>query len=286
MTSLPPPQLPGDLVNADELAHAPWRAVARVLWRAVRELWRSRPARVVALGFAVLLLWGYHGELELLGLLSPAWQGPGSDPAARGVLWPGIPWDQELVSFWVGALLLVGVPVLVIRFGWRERLAAWGLGLPPPGRRLFAAAAAVALVAVLLVPFYFGAKQPSMHAVYPFFKGLHGPLDFALYELTYFPFFLAIEFIFRGYLLFGLAPHTDPAPAAGAPAPFPIVALLVQMLPYTAWHLGKPLAELWGTPIWGIAAGALALGSRSIWPVVLAHWLLNVWLDAASLGFF
>jgi hypothetical protein len=64
-------------------------------------------------------------------------------------------------------------------------------------------------------------------------------------------------------------------------------ALLIQMLSYTAWHLGKPLPEPWGTIIWGLAAGAMAYTIRSIWPIVLAHWLLNVVLDASiviSLG--
>ena len=51
------------------------------------------------------------------------------------------------------------------------------------------------------------------------------------------------------------------------------------MLSYTAWHLGKPLPELWGTVIWGLAAGATAYAIRSLWPIILAHWLLNVFLD-------
>jgi len=29
-------------------------------------------------------------------------------------------------------------------------------------------------------------------------------------------------------------------------------ALMIQMLSYTAWHLGKPLPELWGTVVWGL----------------------------------
>jgi membrane protease YdiL (CAAX protease family) len=57
-------------------------------------------------------------------------------------------------------------------------------------------------------------------------------------------------------------------------------ALLIQMLSYTAWHLGKPLPELWGTLIWGLAAGAVAYSVRSIWPVILSHWLLNVFMDS------
>jgi hypothetical protein len=103
------------------------------------------------------------------------------------------------------------------------------------------------------------------------------------------PFFIAIEFIFRGYLLFGLAGALDEeirTRVGGVPGVFYFgrYALLIQMLSYTAWHLGKPVPELWGTIVWGLAAGATAYAIRSIWPIVFAHWLLNVLLDAAILG--
>ncbi len=98
------------------------------------------------------------------------------------------------------------------------------------------------------------------------------------------PFFLAIEFIFRGYLLFGLAGVRDDGVARagdGVTGPFFFhrYALLIQMLGYTAWHLGKPQPELWGTVVWGLAAGAIAYTARSLWPVILAHWLFNVAMD-------
>jgi len=120
--------------------------------------------------------------------------------------------------------------------------------------------------------------------LYPVYRPFTNDVQFMVYELTYLPFFLAIEFIFRGYLLFGLEsirPEHARSAGGGGAAPyfFGKYALLVQMLSYTAWHLGKPQAELWGTLLWGIAAGATAWAIRSIWPVVLSHWLLNVFLD-------
>jgi membrane protease YdiL (CAAX protease family) len=145
----------------------------------------------------------------------------------------------------------------------------------------------LSLVAISLPAFLIAAHNADMRATYPFYRPFSGVGEFVLYELTYLPFFIAIEFIFRGYLLFGLAgirdrdiqaPRSDP----GVPGAFNFgkYALLIQMLSYTAWHLGKPLPELWGTLLWGLAAGVLAYTVRSIWPVVLAHWLLNVFLDA------
>jgi hypothetical protein len=126
------------------------------------------------------------------------------------------------------------------------------------------------LMALSLPAFFIATRNADMRATYPFYRPFTSLLDFALYELTYLPFFLAIEFIFRGYLLFGLAKIDK----------FGKYALLIQMLSYTAWHLGKPLPELWGTLLWGLAAGVLAFMVQSIWPVVLSHWLLNVFFDA------
>jgi membrane protease YdiL (CAAX protease family) len=114
--------------------------------------------------------------------------------------------------------------------------------------------------------------------------------EFILYELTYIPFFIAIEFIFRGYLLFGLAGIKKEEVKENNNLPgifyFNRYALLIPMLSYTAWHLGKPVPELWGTLVWGLAAGAAIYAIRSIWPIVLAHWLLNVFMDASLINLF
>jgi hypothetical protein len=68
---------------------------------------------------------------------------------------------------------------------------------------------------------------------------------------------------------------------AGDAAPRLVVdfRILIPMLAYTAWHLGKPLPELWGTLVWGLVVSAIVLAIRSIWPIVAVHWLLNVWMD-------
>lgn len=275
----------GDLTSTEEVATRPIFATGKVLWKAILLALRARPTQIALISVFVLMAWGTHGGLDLARLLWPSvWGGPGHH--LPGKLISGLPWDQEFVAFAAGVALLVVLPVSIIKLGWKEPLSAYGLGLPPPGRRAFAAWSFLLVVAVLAGPFYFGATQDAgMKSVYPFYRDFRGAGDFALYELAYLLFFVAIEFLFRGFLLFGLAPYTDGPSAPGAPAPFPMKALLIQILPYVVWHLGKPVPELWGTPLWGIGAGALAYSSRSIWPMLFAHWVLNVWIDAASLGY-
>ena len=92
------------------------------------------------------------------------------------------------------------------------------------------------------------------------------------YELLYALFFFVIEFTFRGYLLFGLKDQFGGA-----------YAILIQMLPYVAWHLAKPLAEVWPTPVWGFVVAAVTLRVGSVWYIFFAHWLLNIFMDSMIL---
>lgn len=255
--------------------------LARLLWSAFVAPFRDPIGILLGSGIVALMLWGYHGNLELLGAVWDGWTGPGSDPTARAGIIPGIPWDQEWLSFWVGALLVVGIPAIVIRCVFKRRLRDFGLGLPPPGLRRLALMCAIGLFVVSFGTFYLYGHDPAMAATYPFFRDFDGIGQFVAYEIGYLPFFVAIEFMFRGYLLFGM--YLLPARKAGAGEKGLLANLdwriLIPMLAYTTWHLGKPLPELWGTLAWGPATSAVALATRSIWPIIIVHWLLNVWMD-------
>ena len=259
----------------------------KVVWNVLRTFPKERTGQIIGSAFFLLMLWGYHGNLELLKYILPGWAGPGVDIGSRPQIIPGVPWDNELISFWGGAFLVVIIPILLIKFVFKQKLADYGLGLPPKGRRVLALLTFLTLTVICIPAFLFATTNADMRATYPFYRPFPTTGSFVIYELTYLPFFIAIEFIFRGYLLFGLAGVRDldmrvRGPKAGVSGAFYFgkYALLIQMLSYTAWHLGKPLPELWGTLVWGLAAGVLAYITRSIWPVVASHWLLNVLFDA------
>lgn len=270
-----------------ELEAPTFSTLLKVVWNVIRTFPVERTGQIIGSAFILLMLWGYHGNLDLLKLVLPAYRGPGVDIGSRPVLIPGVPWDNELISFWVGAFLLVVFPMLLIKFVFKQKLSDYGLGLPAKGRRKLAWLTFLGLTLISIPAFLVATHDAGMAATYPFYRPFSSILEFALYELTYLPFFIAIEFIFRGYMLFGLANIRGDeirrlGTAVGVQSVFYFgkYALLIQMLSYTAWHLGKPLPELWGTLVWGLAAGVLAYTVRSIWPVVASHWLLNVLLDA------
>lgn len=272
-------------LSEKELREPNYLTVLKLVWHTVASFFKERPGQIIGSTFILIMLWGYHGELDLLGFFWKGWVPPGTDPSLRTPIISWIPWDYELISFLAGTFLLVIVPMIIIKFGFKHSFSEYGLGLPPKGRRALAFWTFIILVVVSLPAFYFGSQDAGMQQVYPFYKSFTGGQQFIIYELSYLPFFIAIEFIFRGYLLFGLWGVRDDEiknSAGGVPGilQFGKYALLISMLSYTAWHLGKPVPELWGTLVWGLAAGTLAYTCRSIWPVVLAHWLLNVFLDA------
>jgi hypothetical protein len=224
----------------------------------------------------LLMLYGYHGNLELLkGILSD-WSAPGVGTDTRTPIISWIPWDREFISFLGGFLLLVVIPSILIKWRFHENPSDYGLGWPVKEKRGAALVLFLTLVLGSAIPFYFGAKDADMQSVYPFYKTFTGLPQFLIYELSYFPFFVVIEFVFRGVILFTVARSlmTKPNDTLGG-----VLAIVIAMIPYCVWHIGKPMTELWGTPIWGLLAGAGIYITRSIWPVLMAHWLLNIWLD-------
>lgn len=229
----------------------------------------DKTATILASAVLVLVLWGNAGAAGWLSLLWKGWTGPGSygDPR-RAVIVPGIPFDQELLSFLFGTVLLVVVPLALLKLRYREDASEYGLGLPPRDRRSLVVWSSIALLVVCAPGIWFGAHQPEMRALYPLFRHFASNEQFLAYELAYFLFFLASEFVFRGYILFGAA-RTMPAH----------VAICVAMLAHVTWHLGKPFPELASSVAWSFFAGAIALGTRTIWHLIVIHWLLNVFMD-------
>ncbi|MCP5050884.1 MAG: CPBP family intramembrane metalloprotease [bacterium] len=227
--------------------------------------------------FVLLLLWGPSGNMELI---ETEW---------REAILPlqDFPWRDQLISFVCGFILLVVIPCCIIKFYFKESLSDYGLGWTNSRVKLGRLALIVTLLVCLPI-FYFGTFHPDMGKEYPLFRDAVTTWGgFIVYQLVYFIFFINIEFIFRGYLLFGLfgfkskpkEKESEAAKKSREGRYFGIYAILIQMLAYTMWHLSKPMPEYIGTIFWGVAVGAIALKIRSIWPIIIVHWLLNVWVD-------
>lgn len=185
----------------------------------------------------------------------------------------------ELLSYvyWSLAKLLgFGLlPLLHLRL-LGERPADCGLGLKPapvesavpqlPWGRTYLLLLMAVLPAVVAVSF-----TPAFQQSYPFYRQAGRSLfDFLAWELPYLLTFVAVEFFFRGYLLFGLR------------RVFGSHALFISMLPYCMIHVLKPAPEAFASIFSGLLLGSLALGTGSLWCGVLLHITVALSMDLLS----
>jgi membrane protease YdiL (CAAX protease family) len=169
----------------------------------------------------------------------------------------------------LSAFLLLGlIPFAIVRWWFHEdvrdyglRLGDWRLGL-----KLTALLFPVICVVILLPAVW----NPEIRHFYPMAPDLAGSASgFALLEIprTLF-FYIAWEFFFRGFLLFGLRPFIGDW-----------MAICVQVVPSCLWHIGLPSGELFMAIAGGLLFGVMALRTRSIvWPMAL-HALIGIGLD-------
>lgn len=224
-------------------------------------------ARQIVVGAAILLVLGYSfGDRPFfIENFGPAL-------AAR----PGLARYAELLSYiyWsVAKLLGFGIlPAVHLRligarvedYGLGRRPAKVGSAVPqlPWGRTYLALLAAV-LPAVIAVSF-----TPAFQQSYPFYRQAgRSVFDFLAWELPYLLTFIAVEFFFRGYLLFGLR------------RAFGSHALFISMLPYCMIHVLKPAPEALASIFSGLLLGTLALCTGSLWCGVLLHVTVALSMD-------
>jgi membrane protease YdiL (CAAX protease family) len=155
------------------------------------------------------------------------------------------------------------VPALIVLFGFRDRLARYGLQLGD--WRWGAGLLAVGLV--VMTPIIIGVSRLPEFATYygPRSGPFAGVVANNALEL------FAAEFLLRGFLLFALLRRIGP------------IALLVVQVPFVFAHVGKPDLELWSTFIGGSVFAWLDWRTRSIvWSAVGHLYVLTLMLVAVS----
>ncbi len=171
--------------------------------------------------------------------------------------------NQFIIFF----LLMFIVPVLYIKIAMKKRLSEFGFGLGDTG---FGVKTLILIPLIVVPAIYFAANMPDVRSEYPLAKSLiQDQSHLLVYELAYVIFYyIAWEFFFRGFLLFGLKNKF------GA-----FNAILIQTISSCLVHIGKPEGEIIGSIIVGIIFGIIALRTKSIWYVFLLHAAIGVLTD-------
>jgi len=177
--------------------------------------------------------------------------------------------------FFSGFFFLFVIPVLFIVLHPRLKPVDFGLG---PGNwklslRLFGLFSAVMLAAVAIVVVF---RVRGFLHYYPMFaRGIFRTgrlplLWFVFLELLYLFYFIGWEFYFRSLIIFPLEDKLGS------------LAALVGVLPFAIMHVGKPIAEAFGSIVAAYFLGVLALKTRSFWICALLHFLIAFSMDLTA----
>jgi membrane protease YdiL (CAAX protease family) len=129
---------------------------------------------------------------------------------------------------------------------------------------------------LLVFPFVFGVSGTEVFQdKYPLFDSRSNADEdlglFLVWEVSYGLQFVALEFFFRGVLLFAAVRIIGPW------------AIPVMVIPYMMIHFGKPAAETVGAIFAGATLGLIALRTRSIYAGMAIHICVAYSMDLLSM---
>lgn len=217
-----------------------------------------RPLWLSSLATLAMVVYSYHGS----GPDVPEWF------IERSTALFDVPHRSFHEHLWAHAsavvvLMLVPLAACYWLEGWSPR--DLGFRVRGTGRETLIV---LGLWAVMIPLVWLVHDTPSFAATYPrFAPAEHDMRLYFLYEGLYLVKWIAWEFFFRGFMLFGFGKD------------FLHRAVLVSTIPFVIMHFGKPEAETAGALIAGLVLCYLALKSKSIWPGVLLHWLVASTMD-------
>jgi hypothetical protein len=147
--------------------------------------------------------------------------------------------------------------IILIKFVLKERLHDYGLQFGELRSGLIFSAV---FLGVMIILIWFFSATDSFSNKYPHLLSTRNNWDtFYAYEIGMLIYMISWEFIWRGFMLFGLKEK------------FGYYSVLIQMIPFVILHNGKPVAETFGAIAGGIALGILAFRTNSIIYCVITH---------------
>jgi len=189
--------------------------------------------------------------------------------------------DRQLAQllFWAAGSVMtyVFIPALIIKFGFRERIAQYGLNVRGILRSSWLY---LAMFLFMVGPLVLMSRTEAFQAKYPFYHLQRGEAFWPrlwIWELAYACQFFALEFFFRGFMVHGLRHR------------FGVYAIFIMTVPYCMIHFGKPMAETFAAIGAGIILGGMSLKTRSIWLGACLHVTVAMSMDFLALwqtGFF
>lgn len=164
---------------------------------------------------------------------------------------------HSIWNSWFSSFFYLGVlPILAILILLRKNPLDYGLRIG--NYKLWLVYVCTFLIIALPI-LYFASELSSVKRYY---SGENS--DLLTYSLEILIYMLGWEFIFRGFFLFGLK------------ARFKEGSILIQVIPFTMLHFGKPEIETFSCVITGLVWGYIAYRGNSFWPAYIMHVVVNI----------
>ena len=162
-------------------------------------------------------------------------------------------------AYWYACdfITLFVLPFLIIKLVLKDKLRNFGItsGDYKAGIKL-----SVLFILIMVPIIWFVSSEPAFILTYPLLITARSSWKiFFIYESGLIIYLFAWEFIWRGFMLFGLKEK------------FGYYAVIIQMIPFLILHNGKPPVETFGAIAGGLALGILAYRTRSIYYCVITH---------------
>ncbi|RYD53510.1 MAG: CPBP family intramembrane metalloprotease [Sphingobacteriales bacterium] len=171
--------------------------------------------------------------------------------------------------------LLLGLPTLLFWAfsGDRRQMPPYGFSMRYASLKPY-----FGLLALMLIPLLWAARQPDFQAMYPRaahlnlpYQGPYNTLLTAGYEVLYTLDYVVTEFFFRGFLILHFARRVGEK------------AILPMCIFYVVIHFDKPIAEAISSFFGGMILGVLALRTRSIYGGIIIHVGIALIMEALGL---
>jgi uncharacterized protein len=168
---------------------------------------------------------------------------------------------HQVWNEWFSSLLYFAIfPMIVILILLRKNPLDFGLRVGKVGLWIKYVGIFCVVAAPVLYLTSFGADFQKYYEIKDF--------NLLSYVLINIASLFGSEFLFRGFLIFGLKEKLKET------------SILIQMIPFVLVHIGKPGLETLSTIITGILFGYIVYRGNSFWPAFLIHLFINIFFVA------
>ncbi len=175
-------------------------------------------------------------------------------------------YHHQIENFWISSFVYFGVlPILTIVIFLRKNPLDFGLRI---GNYRVWIPYVLIFLAIAVPVLYLSSDMSSVQGYYR----SHRNFDILSYALQMGVYMLGWEFLFRGFMLFGLKDK------------FKEGSIIIQMIPFVLLHFGKPEIETISTIFTGLLWGYICYRGKSFWPAYIMHMVVNVSTKAFVLG--